>query len=192
MNKLILFALSVLCVVLLISGCAVPINSEQTDSTTTETTTGAKTGVETTIKVEDEKVSADKTIVAETDTKIIDDTEDVTATVEATADGTKTEVQLNKEVITADIAPTAADEAAFKDWCVKGKIWTYHSNQGSVEVIYDGIVDYKGGKYCKGFHTQIIQGMSINTVYYTTYGAEDIWIETNVAGQKSEVHVTQK
>ena len=54
------------------------------------------------------------------------------------------------------------------------------------------MIDYKGGQYCKGFHTQTIQGMTIETVYYTTESGADVWAETTVAGQKSEVHVIQK
>ena len=159
-------------------GANADVNADAEVGANTVTTITAD-GVMTTVKTE--------ATVGEN--KIVVDTDNVDINTTVTATGTSSEVVVDKSTVTTKGTMTAAELEAF---CVKGRVYNYASEQGTVDVVYEGMVDFKGGRFCKGLHTQTIQGMTINSVYYMTANGEDIWVETEVAGQKSEVHITQK
>lgn len=57
-------------------------------------------------------------------------------------------------------------------------------------MIISGLTTFKGKEYCKAEYTANSNGNSVHTIYYFTEDSKDVWVQTTVNGQTSEVHVT--
>lgn len=75
------------------------------------------------------------------------------------------------------------------DWCTKG--YTFEHEQEGVQIAANiqGMSSYKGQEFCKGIHSQEMQGLQIDTTYYFNYGAQEMWVISTVMGQTTEVHI---
>ncbi len=85
------------------------------------------------------------------------------------------------------------------EWCVKGQTYAVSQEGSSSNTVIEGVVSYKGEQRCKGISKTTIQvpgGYSADieaiTTYYFNEGGEDVWVVSNVNGQTTEVHVTNK
>ncbi len=129
------------------------------------------------------------------DTQEMEEKEDLenTAEVMVKDDDVEVKVKVEDDLVKADTTVKTVEDVNLEgldEWCEKGKVWKYGSAEGSVDVVFEGIVEFKGQDYCKGLHTLEVQGLTVKTTYYTAIGGKDIWVISDVAGQTVENHVT--
>ncbi|MBP7708258.1 hypothetical protein KA107_01120 [Candidatus Pacearchaeota archaeon] len=85
------------------------------------------------------------------------------------------------------------------EWCVKGQTYSVSQNGSASNTVIEGVVTYKGEQRCKGISKTVIQvpggyvaDIEAITTYYFNEGGKDVWVSSNVNGQTTEVHVTNK
>jgi len=131
------------------------------------------------------EVSDDPKVEVKDDGTIHAEDEKTKVDVKVTDDGVKAEVKTEAipEVKEADKKPLA-------DWCVKGQKYEFSAEGGASSTTIEGPSTYKGSEFCKGISKTKAGPVEVVTTYYFTQGGEEMWVISDVAGTKTETHVT--
>lgn len=78
---------------------------------------------------------------------------------------------------------------SIEEWCVKGQTFEFEQDGATSSTIIVGVEEYKGKEFCKGESSLETQGIKVDTVYYFTENAKEMWILTTVMGKTTEVHI---
>ncbi len=140
-------------------------------------------------KTEDTKADSAKADEAKVEVKkdgsIHAEDEKTEVDIKITDEGVKTEIK------TEEIPEVKeADKVAITEWCVKGQKYEFSAEGGASSTIIQGVETYKGKEFCKGVSKTKAGPMEVVTTYYFTQGGEEMWVIADVAGQKTETHIT--
>lgn len=107
------------------------------------------------------------------------------AQVEIRTNGSTTNVKIN-----SDTKEDTGVVPPMSEWCKQGQTFDYSEQGSRANAVIIGPATFKGQEYCKGEETVTTNEMTVKTVYHFTYEAKDMWIQSTINGQTSEVHVT--
>lgn len=142
-----------------------------------------------TIKVETENNVVEETI-SKDDTKQLEDMETKTFENENISVNTSVEdgVIKNEVVIKNSEVPTQ-DLGNIDEWCLAGEKYDFSNEDGVVTADIVGPTTYKGVEVCEATTTTTTEYFDMTSQYFFSEGAKEIWVVTDVAGQKTETYV---
>jgi hypothetical protein len=70
-------------------------------------------------------------------------------------------------------------------WCLAGVYSQTQYGTGAIE----GMVEFKGGTYCKIVATSSSGGVTVSYTYYYNQDSTDVWTVTDINGQVTEMHM---
>lgn len=77
------------------------------------------------------------------------------------------------------------------EWCLAGSVYEVEVEEGQVVSEIVGMDNFKEERYCHAISNTKAGEMDIVTSYYFSYGGEDVWAVVEIAGQKTEIHITK-
>ncbi len=88
-----------------------------------------------------------------------------------------------------DIANVAAS-----DWCPEGDLWkpaVSAASGGQVQSArIEGVVEFKGKRYCKAAYEVETGGQKARYSYYFNQDSTDVWAVIDIGGQVQEMHLS--
>lgn len=90
--------------------------------------------------------------------------------------------------------PAPATNVAASDWCLAGQLWTPAVSAASggqiLSARIEGVVEFKGKRYCKAAYEVETGGQKARYSYYFNQDSTDIWAVIDIGGQVQEMHLS--
>ncbi|NQV91700.1 hypothetical protein HQ489_04460 [Candidatus Woesearchaeota archaeon] len=135
-------------------------------------------------------IMEDKTVESDDKNVEVKDDGTVHAEDEKTSVDLKVEDDTVKTEVKTEAIPKVTNKVAIAEWCVKGQKYEFSGDNSGSSTVIQGVETYKGSEFCKGISSTKAGPMEIETTYYFTQGGEEMWVISDVAGTKTETHVT--
>jgi hypothetical protein len=80
-------------------------------------------------------------------------------------------------------------DPGIENWCISGEVIDDSSEYGEINGTVIGSTTFKNSSYCRADAIANLDGLEIDIEYYYTYGKTDVWVVTEIYGQKVEQRI---